>query len=852
MDASLSSWLLFFAGFVIVIYATLASGRVPGSFPRFFTSTTTSIAPPLAPRLRRHHQCLLNLSALIPLLVAQYLLTPDTRDSSSRQHRVHESDEDVALARRLVGSSMGKRGLNRTGPTFPEARRPQYRNSAPVRLPIAVPVGCAARGSGVAAAVSQTTLSGPFSPPPLSGALGATVVLGAGRVLGSAVVALLADRNASVRAVDDGTSGLVTLVDFRVVLDEVDVTAAGGLDRAFSGGSVDTVFVDLDPDLPVAPCAVPLACELAGLRVSGGGGLAAKRVIFLRDGAGAASLASVLATCPASASAVPQLGLLQWGDALIAGVGSDPVLAGVPTDALAQGLRCLADTADAMPYATHGFNTTPVVLEFFRAAGPGGACGPAVRAAAVLAGLRGLHAANAASDALVAAFALASSPPSSNSGSPAGAGGALQLAVFSRDAQPGAICPFAPARVLRNSLPSLEVFAPSAELALFYGHVDGAGGDAARVAFTDIAWWVWRQALFNGFRFPEPLASYDPAVDLASGVAPESKATIHDICTFGITLLRNHNKARYSQATWGWRFKRGGIPWSSNRADELLPTFVFEPPEGSAYSLLTLRTTPVWAWAVETYPRYAWTVRMFDDNFPLVERYVDIASLFNPLAPVAIGRLGAIMRRRRGIASFAPTTWMGGGAPALYSRALVDHLRGGGVDTCIALFERFTGKTAAERPIAPLVGRGMGKVNRMRAAVYDVTGCGLNCEDVLTEWCLRDALGVYFQQIEWQGFQHLAPRTLNEWGLYTCKALTCRRRVPLKGPGVSNDIPHQSVVWHYVSASDMERLERELYGLAPGSREWVDLCEAAQEHPECVHEVVAMPLPAPWAASETT
>lgn len=271
---------------------------------------------------------------------------------------------------------------------------------------------------------------------------------------------------------------------------------------------------------------------------------------------------------------------------------------------------------------------------------------------------------------------------------------------------------------------------------------------------------------------------------------------------------------------------------------------VFAPPQGSSYDLITLRTIPVLGWALRTYPHHKWTVRFFDDNFPIVERYLDTASIFDSSAPLAIGRIGLRSKEGRGDS----LVFMGGGAPALWSAGFVDPLRRGGVDTCMAMFERSAGKTPEERPIPPLVGRGVKKINKVRAQAIDGSICGLGCEDLLLDLCVRDVLGVYYQPVHWEGFEMGPPQNLNRKALLDCKALTCRRRAPIEGRlDDPQRLPQQYVNFHYLSTADMESIERELYALKPGSREWVDLCEAAQERPECADALVAMPLPKPWA-----
>ena len=115
--------------------------------------------------------------------------------------------------------------------------------------------------------------------------------------------------------------------------------------------------------------------------------------------------------------------------------------------------------------------------------------------------------------------------------------------------------------------------------------------------------------------------------------------SIHNLATYGVSHASGHVKMRYAATTWGWRFKRGGIPWSSTRGDEVVAVKVIEPRQGSPYHLLALRTIAVWEWAVTVYPRHTWYIRMWDDVFPVVERYLDIANSHDGSGKLAVGRV---------------------------------------------------------------------------------------------------------------------------------------------------------------------------------------------------------------------
>jgi hypothetical protein len=441
-------------------------------------------------------------------------------------------------------------------------------------------------------------------------ALGRSMVLGAGRVVGSAVVALLAERadpEASVRAVDDGRSGLISVIDFRVPLDEVDVTRAGviaALSAAGGGAAAETVFVDLDPGTEVfggsgggggggsggggdaaAPASATLACALLTAGAS--------RVLFLR-GSGA-DAAAALSACAdrARGGGGARVGVVDWGArGRFVGPGLDPTAPGAPGDALTEGLRCLASGADALPYDAHGFETERLLALFFGAA-TGPECAAALLAAADFAGAHARLAANAAGDALAAALALARAP----------AAGATLVHVFTLEAMPearagaGALAPrdaaaLADGAAIRNWLPSLRGFAPADAYGALEGALAprlGASAPAARAFIDSGAWWVWRQALLHGFRDPEPLPVYDPATLVARG-----RYGIHDLSTFGVSHASGHVKMRHAQAIWGWRFKRGGIPWSSNQPDQIVAVRPIEPRQGSDYRNLALRTLLIW------------------------------------------------------------------------------------------------------------------------------------------------------------------------------------------------------------------------------------------------------------------
>lgn len=718
---------------------------------------------------------------------------------------------------------------------------------APV-LPVATAVSLAAKLAFRIVAKPLTTDFFPANNPSKLEHLGRIVVIGAGRPLGSAIVALLASRiPLSVRTIDDGRTGLITVSDFRVPLDEANVTAVGQLHRLLSpsgpSGGADTVFLDMDPLLPVDTVpkntiGLTLACALRAPALN------LKRVIFLTGDA--PSLAEALGACAEVGDSVGQsvgegvgvgsIGLMDWGSAgRFVGPGIDPIAlnaSSTDNDALNKALLCLATSADALPYDVHNFELNKLLDIFFEASTGTGAdaCTALIPAAVTLASTNGRLTANAAGDALDAAI-LAMGDNNAVLGVP------LTLFVFSRtEALGAALSPREDALVegqIRNNLPSLRTFSDADAYAKLKDAVSGilslapvlvlTNVSASADAFIDVAWWVWRQGLTHGFRDPEPLPIYDP-----STLVSTMRYSIHDINTFGVSHVSNHVKMRYSQTVWGWRFKRGGIPWSSNKPDFIVAVQPIDAPQGSDYPNLALRTVPIWKWAVNAYPRHSWNVRMWDDVFPVVERYVDIASAHDGAGKLAVGR---VIGERQ--------AYLSGGPPGLFSSGWADIMRRG-ADTCGALFEQWKFSTGNLSKLADKAGRGQ-QVHNARLQQRRVeTHCDLGCEDLVIEWCLRDVVGGYYELVHWWGLDSLSPTTINEKGLYECKAMACRRRIIARGDPNDHN-PIHMVVFHYVKPWEMVKVEAELYGgpLA-GSSAWVDMCEEAQARPECQDELIAM------------
>jgi len=146
------------------------------------------------------------------------------------------------------------------------------------------------------------------------------------------------------------------------------------------------------------------------------------------------------------------------------------------------------------------------------------------------------------------------------------------------------------------------------------------------------------------------------------------------------------------------------------------------------------------------------------------------------------------------------------------------------------------------KELAPPPGRGRQVHNERWRRQEVATHCGLGCEDLVIEWCMRDVVGAYYELAYWWGFESLAPSTMNDKALFECKALQCRRRYSPTGDP-SDLMPIPSVVFHYVKPPDARRIEQELYGLPPGSAQWLDECEAAQQREGCKDQLIPMPLP---------
>jgi hypothetical protein len=690
--------------------------------------------------------------------------------------------------------------------------------------------------------------------------LGRVVVLGGGRALGSAILsALLAGRAAGngsapllPAAVDDGRRGFLSAVPFSVPLHEVDVQAEGVLRDLWGARDLapDTLFVDLDPAAPVAPWGAPLACALLLPRFHGGA-LNRTRVLFLQPAAGGVALDESGLHCDdaSGAPAAAAVGLLQWwagaaaAQHVLLGEGMDPSSPHAPVTPLTILLRCLIEFGDRLPYEAHDFVTERALDAFFAAAqgNSTGACGALLAAGAAAAGAGGASSAHGvAADALWAALAL---PTGS------GDGASTTLAVFSapRGGGGGAgapLLPPAPPPPLRNNVPHLaDLVASDPTLAptlaaLLSALRDGlsGGGEAAAEdapgALAEALWQAFRQALLHGFRDPEP----HPVYDAATLVSP-ARYTVHDLNAFGISHEVGHAKMRQCAAAWGWRFKRGGIPWSSTKGDDLVPLHVISSPLGNTYDKLALRTVMVWQWALAVYGHHAWHIRMWDDVFPVVERYLDVASANNHRARVAVGR--AISQT--GLHGHG---YLSGGPPGLFSAGWAAQWAAA-APTCLALFENFAGAPMSEgraKELAPPPGRGRQVHNERWRRQEVATHCGLGCEDLVIEWCMRDVVGAYYELAYWWGFESLAPSTMNDKALFECKALQCRRRYSPTGDP-SDLMPIPSVVFHYVKPPDARRIEQELYGLPPGSAQWLDECEAAQQREGCKDQLIPMPLP---------
>jgi len=709
--------------------------------------------------------------------------------------------------------------------------------------------------------------------------LGNVLVIGAGRPLGSALVAALHSSGVSVWAIEDGTRGFISSVHYDVPVFEFNISIAfDSLNDVWQRRAPDTVFVDGDLAAPVAPWGAPLVCILSMPRFN----LASrtKRIVFLGDSAGPGqwgidrsdlSQIGLKRFCAEYKdsnqekinSVYPSIGLITWPGRSILGPSIDPTRPGTLLAPLNSFLLCLVRHAESIPIASHEFDLGKVLSFFSGSLQPSessNACANLLTDAIIEALSSAMDPSIASADAVAAALQLSSSintdfPILNHFSSPiiSGIAGSSQASPGSFLLTPSG-WPLPPGQFV-NGLPR-----PSSNSALASPHIESFKAQVASsmlvagkstsvitasvstaakpsfvplsasiaLALSDTFWWVWRHALLRGYRYPEPLPDYDPEVR----VGKKDKYSIHDLGTLGVSHESGHIKMRYSASIWGWRFKRGGVPWSSTATDSLVPVKVISPPEGSPYNLLALRTVAIWIWALNVYPGYSWYIRMWDDVMPIVERYVDIACAHDGDGKLAVGR---VVGER--------TQYLSGGPPGLFSRGWGNIMRRG-APLCLDVFRRFA-RTGGGIINQPIPGRGRGTHNsRIRAGTVD-THCDLGCEDLVIEQCLRDTVGEYYELVHWWGFDSLAPSTINEKGLYECKAFACRRRIIARGDTWDTN-PIQSVTYHYVKPNEMLRAEEELYGgPPPGSPQWTDMCEQAQARDDCIQELIPMPLPDP-------
>jgi hypothetical protein len=709
---------------------------------------------------------------------------------------------------------------------------------------------------------------------PSTASLGNVLVIGAGRPLGSALVAALYASGVAVWATEDGTMGFISSVHYDVPVFEFNISVTvGSLDDIWRRRAPDTVFVDGDAATPVAPWGAPLACVLSMPRFN----LAqkTKRIVFLGDSAGSKQwgndysglqeigLSGLCAKYVDSSKEqmdkleYPSVGLVTWPGKIILGPSIDPTRPGAHTfgSPLNSFLLCLVRHAENVPISSHEFDLGKVLTFFASSLDSSSTTGCAnLLSSAISEALNSaIDPSLASADAVAAALELStasneylsslhlfSSSLSSSSGEIVGVQESLGSQLLAATSWPLPAAHFINGlpRPSSNSAlanPSVDSFKVQVASAVTLAHSSSSSSPSSSVvlpsvalALSDTFWWVWRHAVLRGYRYPEPLPDYDPEVR----VGKKDKYSIHDIGTFGVSHETGHIKMRHCASIWGWRFKRGGLPWSSTATDALVPVKVISPPEGSPYHLLALRTVAIWIWALEVYPGYAWYTRMWDDVIPIVERYVDIASAHDGDGKLAVGRVIG-----------ARSQYLSGGPPGLFSRGWGNIMRRG-APVCLDIFRRFA-QTGGGILNQPLPGRGRETHNaRIRAGTVE-THCNLGCEDLVIEQCLRDTIGEYYELVHWWGFDSLAPSTINEKGLYECKAFACRRRIIARGDEWDTN-PIQSVTYHYVKPKEMLRAEEELYGgPPPGSPQWTDMCEQAQARQDCIQELIPMPLPEP-------
>lgn len=297
--------------------------------------------------------------------------------------------------------------------------------------------------------------------------------------------------------------------------------------------------------------------------------------------------------------------------------------------------------------------------------------------------------------------------------------------------------------------------------------------------------------------------------------ATPRRYALRDIFFFGIAHHTKHVDVCAAAAVYGWRLRRGGIPWFSSRLHPLLPATPVNHPFGDHYGTLFLRVARIWD-AVHrgTAFTYPWYVHVWDDNFVVPAGYVATANTASAGDIVALGRVGLYPTRKQRSRKFK---FMDGGSAALMSNGLV-RLQASVMPSCVTAVELWW---ANAPPTTPGFDDNMPECPRGR----------FGCDDVVLNYCLLRAVGKRYKQLAAPGFNHVNAEALNERGFFACRGLACRRLVRSReNPGRGQAL----VSLHWVrNGTAMVRYDRELYERLDDDPAY---CNADQVNATCLSE----------------
>ena len=423
---------------------------------------------------------------------------------------------------------------------------------------------------------------------PSTASLGNVLVIGAGRPLGSALVAALYASGVAVGATEDGTMGFISSVHYDVPVFEFNISVTvGSLDDIWRRRAPDTVFVDGDAATPVAPWGAPLACVLSMPRFN----LAqkTKRIVFLGDSAGSKpwgndhsglqenGLSGLCAEYVDSSKEqmdkleYPSVGLVTWPGKIILGPSIDPTRPGAHAfgSPLNSFLLCLVRHAENVPISSHEFDLGKVLTFFASSLDSSSTTGCAnLLSSAINEALNSaIDPSLASADAVAAALELStasneylsslhlfSSSLSSSSGEIVGVQESLGSQLLAATSWPLSAAHFInglprPSSNAALANPSVDSFKVQVSSAVMLASSSSSSSSSSAVVLPSVAlvlsdtfWWVWRHALLRGYRYPEPLPDYDPEVR----VGKKDKYSIHDIGTFGVSHETGHIKSKFA------------------------------------------------------------------------------------------------------------------------------------------------------------------------------------------------------------------------------------------------------------------------------------------------------------------